>query len=73
MSMPETSVDEQNGAPGGEDEVWPAWQFRFVQAITEAGRVKCAADHKLRRGVLSADTGHVELALLGRQRIDTAG
>ena len=61
MAVPETAVDEDDGAVFREDEIGPAGQgfvFRAVDREAVAEAVEHRAQGELRLGVATADAGH---------------
>lgn len=58
VTVPEASMDEENGIAAGEHEVRLAWKVPVMQPKTESAPVQRGPDRQLRFGVLSLDTGH---------------
>lgn len=73
MSVPEAPVDEHNGLVARKDDVGTAGQIPAMKTEAESQLVKAAAEHKLRFGVLTPDTTHVEPPLRRRKDVGHRG
>jgi hypothetical protein len=58
MSMPETTMDKDNGLVFGQDDIRPARQVPGVKPVAKPSGMQCTPNHQLRLGVLSADPRH---------------
>ena len=63
VPVPETAVDEDDGAVFGQDDVGLAGEVLHLEPEAVAGAVQQTADLPLRAGVLAPDLRHVPAAL----------
>jgi hypothetical protein len=73
MSVPETTVDLDDCAPAGEDQVWLSCERTNVEPKTETLPVQAPAHYKLRLCVLAANPGHHATARGGVDNVTRQG
>lgn len=66
VTMPETTVHEDNFAFAGEDDVGLAGKILRMETVSKSHGVQQAADGEFRRGVGAFDGAHCAAALFGR-------